>query len=801
MFNHGGVLRVSSILAIALFFVIVPATAVCAASGTQFLYEAGSTNQVYGFSVSSTTGELTPIPGSPFTTRLDGTALAVDPQGQFLFAANASDNDVSVFAINQTTGAITEVANSPFDAGTGTTPTALTTDPSGSFLFVTNKISLTTFQGSNGTEYQGDIDVYEINRTTGELTPSPNSQSPGTAMQCAIAPVGVVAIPQGKYLYTEGGYDGSINGEDGTSLELSVQGFQYDSTTGDLTLLFSNVNDEYARAFTGDQLGAYVVAGFGQDEGFVQPQIIDLVTGSLNDTPARSPGTVGGPVSCVQVDSTNNFILSSVGEFSVNLASGSNPALTQVGNGMAYGVTNRIAPFVYSFSGEPATPDNELTGYQIDPTTGALTQVPGSTYVTDGTAFAITGYPAVVQAPVATFSPTSLSFGVLTVGTPTTEPITLYNVGNQPLTITAKSISGMDSADFSETDNCPASLAAGANCTFNITLTAPSNTTFSAQLNVTDNATGSPQAVPLSGTGGTPTPAITLAPTSLTFPSTIVGNTSPPMTITVTNTGTAALTITTAALGGPNPGDFTTTGCNATTLAVNATCTISVTFQPQAVGQRTANITVTDNAAGSPQTVSIVGTAAAPFTLAAASGSATSATISTGQSAQFSLSLTDTDASFRGSVALACSGAPTGDSCTVSPTSVDLTGTGSNSVTVSVGPSSSMLLVDPNHRTAWWFPGTVVLVLLASLSMILGGLLLAMRTTWERFALGLGKPVYAALALVLIAILGMSACAGSGTGGGGGGSSQPSNTTYTITVTATSGNISVPTTLTLTVTK
>jgi hypothetical protein len=653
------------------------------------------------------------------------------------------------------------------------------------------------------TEYWGEIDVYAINRTTGELTPSPNSQSPSTAMQCAINPIGVVAIPQGQWVYVDAGYGpGNVNGTgEYNGLEMQLTQYQYNPTTGDLTLISTQTNTgTYARAFAGDQLGSYLMCGFGQLEAFVEPAIIDAVNGNITNGIGVGGGGGGGNTgvtTAIAVDSTNSFVFSNIGEFSVNVApeNGSTSLMQLISDtDVLTGVTDRIAPFFFY---HPET-GSTFTGFQINPTTGALTQVPGSTYTTAGEAYAITGYPTVAQAPVATFSPTALNFGVLVVGTPSTEPITLNNTGNQPLTISAKSISGTNAADFSEMDNCPASLAAGANCTFNITFTASANVAETAQLNVTDNAAASPQAVPLSGTGGTPTPAITLAPTTLTLPSTIVGNTSAPMAITVTNTGTAALAITTVALGGPNPGDFTSTGCSATTLAVNATCTISVSFQPQAVGQRTANITVTDNAANSPQTISIVATGTAPFALAAASGSPSNATISAGQTAQFTLSLTNTDANFTGNVALTCSGAPASDSCTVSPATVAVTSMGSTSVMVSVGPSSSMMPTNLNQRTGWRFPGTVVLFLLASLSMIFGGLLLAARTTGGRFAFRLGKPAYAALALVLVAILGMSACADSGTGGG---SPQPSSTTYTITVTATSGNISVPTTLTLTVTK
>src|SRR5262249_55427183 len=43
-------------------------------------------------------------------------------------------------------------------------------------------------------------------------------------------------------------------------------------------------------------------------------------------------------------------------------------------------------------------------------------------------------------------------------------------------------------------------------------------------------------------------------------------------------------------------------------LAANASCTINVTFTPQATGSRTASVTLTDNAASSPQTIALTGT-------------------------------------------------------------------------------------------------------------------------------------------------------------------------------------------------
>ncbi len=49
-----------------------------------------------------------------------------------------------------------------------------------------------------------------------------------------------------------------------------------------------------------------------------------------------------------------------------------------------------------------------------------------------------------------------------------------------------------------------------------------------------------------------------------------------------------------------------------TSLAAHTTCTINVTFTPTQLGQRTGTLTITDNAAGSPHTVSLTGAGTAP---------------------------------------------------------------------------------------------------------------------------------------------------------------------------------------------
>src|ERR1043166_4804808 len=123
------------------------------------------------------------------------------------------------------------------------------------------------------------------------------------------------------------------------------------------------------------------------------------------------------------------------------------------------------------------------------------------------------------------------------------------------------------------------------------------------------------------GGGGSPppppppagAPAVTFAPTSLTFAAQPIGTTSAPQSITVSNTGTGSLFINSAATRGANPLDFTqvSDGCSGLTLAAGTSCTVSITFSPTASGARSATFILTDNAPASPQTVPISGLAGA----------------------------------------------------------------------------------------------------------------------------------------------------------------------------------------------
>jgi hypothetical protein len=122
-------------------------------------------------------------------------------------------------------------------------------------------------------------------------------------------------------------------------------------------------------------------------------------------------------------------------------------------------------------------------------------------------------------------------------------------------------------------------------------------------LGVADNAAGSPQKTALSGTGTT----AKLSPVSLGFSTRAIGTTSATKKITLTNVGTTTLVVTSIVITGPNAGDFAQTHTCGSSLAAGASCSISVVFKPTGSGTRTAAVSVTDNAAGSPQKASLRG--------------------------------------------------------------------------------------------------------------------------------------------------------------------------------------------------
>jgi hypothetical protein len=193
-----------------------------------------------------------------------------------------------------------------------------------------------------------------------------------------------------------------------------------------------------------------------------------------------------------------------------------------------------------------------------------------------------------------------------------------------------------------------------------------------------------------------PASGVTASPGALSFGSVVTGTTSAAQTVTVSNpTGSAAAVSSIA-----TSGDFSQTNTCSSSIAANGSCTVSVKFAPTAPGARTGTLTV--NAGGVTNTVSLTGTGTAPgpvLNAAPASLSFAGTDVGSSSAAQ-AVTVTNSGtaaASVSGVTATGdfsqtnnCSSVATGSSCTVNVTfKPTASGTRTGTLTVTSNANNS----------------------------------------------------------------------------------------------------------------
>jgi len=212
--------------------------------------------------------------------------------------------------------------------------------------------------------------------------------------------------------------------------------------------------------------------------------------------------------------------------------------------------------------------------------------------------------------PPVTLSAASLSYGSVDVGMASgSQAVTVTDTGTSAVTITSIAVTGTDASSFVFGNTCGSSLAVGVSCSIHGHFAPAASGALTATITITDSASISPQSISLSGTGLSAGP-VTLSATNLTYPATAVGTASGSQAVTMTNTGTAVLTITGVTVTGADASSFVFGNSCGTSLAAAANCTVHGHFAPVTTGVRTAAVTITDSAAGSPQTIALSGTSA-----------------------------------------------------------------------------------------------------------------------------------------------------------------------------------------------
>ena len=249
---------------------------------------------------------------------------------------------------------------------------------------------------------------------------------------------------------------------------------------------------------------------------------------------------------------------------------------------------------------------------QVSFAPNAVNQISGSLTINGGgfreAALSGTGVPPV------NFSPASLDFGTVDPGT-TSAPQTLTLTNNQDTTLTITSI--LTSGNYAQTNTCPASLGAGENCDVQVTFAPTVSGAVPGAVTVVTDALPGSQPAGLSGTGsGSVTSNLSFNPASLTFADQEAGTNSGAQPVTVTNISTTNdLTINAVTSSGANYGE--TDNCAGQVIPPLGTCTINVTFQPNAdlaPASYAGAITVSDSDATSPNVLGLSGNGVAPVT-------------------------------------------------------------------------------------------------------------------------------------------------------------------------------------------
>jgi len=202
--------------------------------------------------------------------------------------------------------------------------------------------------------------------------------------------------------------------------------------------------------------------------------------------------------------------------------------------------------------------------------------------------------------------PTTLAFGLRAIGSTTNLPLTVTNNGTAPLVVTGVTLTPAVGSGFTVPTNGCTTVAPGATCTITVRF-APGNVTTprTATLRIAHNAAGSPATVALSGQGQV-APPVMVTPATVAFGNRVVGTTRT-VNVRVSNNGPGNLVFAANPLSLP-AGPYTATmGTCPTTLAAGRSCNLSVSFRPTVVGLATRVLTVTSNAAGGPQTITLTG--------------------------------------------------------------------------------------------------------------------------------------------------------------------------------------------------
>lgn len=366
--------------------------------------------------IDATTGLFNVATGIPLAAGFVPGPLAVSPSGQYAYVSDNAGNNVWGFAINSTTGNLSPLPTGPF-MGTGSTPNEMVVDPSGKVLYILNddiysSETIVTFaidvatgnlgkqkrvrmkgygqaialSGGTGpvtytTKYAyvannsgNTISAYSINSATGGLT-----NVSGSPFAAGSGPT-VVVDPLGEFLYAVDSGEGAISA------------FAIDHTTGVLSVVPGSPfgNSGYPGgggwlvlplSMAIDSSGQFgYVTNSSPTSNTVTALTIDRATGALGAFYELTAGTAPG---VARSDPTGKFVYvtntlsNNVSGFVIDVApvAGAPFAAGTDPLGLAIDPSGQ---YVYVAN----QGSNSVSAFRIDSQTGALSEIAGSPYTT-----------------------------------------------------------------------------------------------------------------------------------------------------------------------------------------------------------------------------------------------------------------------------------------------------------------------------------------------------------------------------------------------------------------------------------
>jgi len=300
--------------------------------GTQY-------NQIAGFKIDDFTGNLTLIPHSPFSSGgTNPVTIVVRPGGRYVYVVNEGSSgtpgNISEFSVGGE-GILTFQQSF---TSQGTTPVWATLDSTGSFLYVLDQLN----PAPVGSPYYGlgDITVFAIDPNTGRLSLILNNQvkDPLTGLQLTYFPVGQTPI----MVRLASGCLFTVNSANQTVFPYSI------GSAGQLSVTTNSTITTGATRITSITAGGSYV------------YLTDA--GATNSPGQILPYTVG----------SNCALNTLTGGAVPNLAGTSNPVYTLTDSkGKYFYVVNQSTT-------NSNSPNSSISAFNIDPTTGKLTQLAGA---------------------------------------------------------------------------------------------------------------------------------------------------------------------------------------------------------------------------------------------------------------------------------------------------------------------------------------------------------------------------------------------------------------------------------------